>query len=570
MLTHIRIRNIALIASVELEFHAGLTVLTGETGAGKSILIDSINLGVGARSDRSLIRTGCEDASVEMLFDLSGQSAAQAQLAEFDIPCEGGELLVSRRLSLSGRNVCRINGTLATLAQLQAVMAHLIDLHGQHEHQSLLNEARHIELLDAFGGEELAALRAAYHSHWAQYRAALQQMRKLFGTEQERARRLDILAYQIDEIQAAALYDGEEEELAARIALLQHAQEIAQCGTQAYEQLYAGSEGYVPALDSIAHASQALSRVESYVPQLRALCARLESAAIELDDIAGDLRAILDDVHTDDHALESAHDRLDTIRRLQRKYGPTIADILRTLDTLLTEQTQLDTAQQRIEQMRAQIQTHEAALLTAGTRLSALRAKTAQAFERRILTQLADLGMPHSQFTARIHTVQGDMEHMATPTGFDTVAFYLSTNPGEPLKPLAQIASGGEMSRIMLAIKTICADADGIPTLIFDEIDTGISGEMARVTAEKLAAISRARQVLCVTHTAQIAAMGDNHLLIHKQTDGHTTATRVQALSAQQRREELARLVGGDQSALSRDHAAQLLGWSDTFKRALR
>ena len=569
MLTKLAINNIALIEAVELDFNDGLNVLTGETGAGKSILIDAMNLALGARSDKELIKSGCNEARVEMAFDTNGLASVREALAEMEMESGDEVLIISRQMNINGRNTCRINGIMATLAQLKRLTALLIDIHGQHEHQSLLNESRHMDVLDGFGGEELLARRALAAEAYGQYHKLSRTIKTLFGTAQERARRVDVLRYQTSEIKAANLVVGEEEELAAQLKLLQHAEEINNAIRLAYEGLYAGGERGAAALDSAGIAAHELGRIEQYGEEFRALKTRLETVIIEVEDIAQELRARTGAWEFDGNSLNDIESRMDAIRQLKRKYGNSIAAILQIYDDMAKELYALDNADEQMEDMAAELQKQEKRLLELSLQLTAMRKAAAERFSTLVEGQLSDLGMKHARFAVEFEERQGTVEELATAKGFDRLRFAISPNPGEPMKPLARIASGGEMSRIMLALKNIAADADSISTLIFDEIDTGISGNMARVVAEKLAQIALGHQVICVTHSAQIAAMGGSHFFIEKSTDGQSTRTMVTALDDSHRVAEIARLVGGEVSSLSGEHAAQMLQWSGRFRAGI-
>ena len=568
MLIRLQIHNIALIEAVELEFFPGLNVLTGETGAGKSILIDAMNLGLGARSDKELIKSGCSEARVEMAFDIAGNQAVAALLSEMELAGDDDTLILSRTLTAAGRNTCRVNGMMATVAQLKRLTAMLIDIHGQHEHQSLMNEARHMDMLDGFGGDAVLAQRAQVAESYASYHETQTRMRSLFGSEQERARRADILRYQVNEIQAARLVVGEDEELAEQLKRLQHAEEIAAAVRTAYEALYGGEETSA-ALDGAGTAAHELGRIAAYGDEYQSLRERLDVVVLEIEDIARELRHRTDDDAFDEGALNDIEVRMDLIRQLKRKYGGSIAAVLQTGEELAAELHALENADEEMAAMAADIARLEARLKERSDALTALRREAAARFGKLVEGQLADLGMAHARFDVEFEPREGSVEELASARGFDRLRFMISPNPGEPMKPLARIASGGEMSRIMLALKNIAARADSIPTLIFDEIDTGISGTMARVVAQKLAQIAADHQVICVTHTAQIAAMGASHFFIEKQTDGQRTQTCVTLLDDQRRVGELARLVGGEVSTLSGEHAAQMLDWSRKFREGL-
>lgn len=570
MLTKLAISNIALIESAEIDFGAGLNVLTGETGAGKSIIIDSMNLALGARSDKEIIKNGCAEARVEMAFDITGNGGVLEALGEMELDSGDDTLIISRQLNTSGRNVCRINGVMATVAQLRRITQMLIDIHGQHEHQSLLNESRHMDILDGFGGSDVIAARDAFSTVYLRYRKLMESMRSLFGTEQDRARRADILRYQIHEIKSANLAPDEDEELGQQLKMLQHAEEINKALQVAYDAVYSGGGTGAAALDSAGTAAHELSRIEQYGEDFKTLRNRLEQVVIELEDISTELRDRTGSQEFDENALNDVEARLDTIRQLKRKYGVSIQGILDTLASMQAELETLENADEQMERMTQQIKELEAELVQLGSKLTGLRQVAAARFEAQVVGQLADLGMKHSKFLVEFEARNGTVEETAAAKGFDRLRFLISPNPGEPLKPLAKIASGGEMSRIMLALKNIAANADSIPTLIFDEIDTGISGNMARVVAEKLANIALGHQVICVTHTAQIAAMGASHFFIEKSTDGQSTKTSITALDDDSRRDELGRLVGGDVSSLSREHAREMLEWSRKYREGLK
>lgn len=569
MLTRLEIHNIALIEAVELEFYAGLNVLTGETGAGKSILIDAMNLGLGARSDKELIKSGCNEARVEMAFDIAGNDAVATLLEEMEAVGDDGTLILSRTLTAAGRNTCRVNGHMVTVAQLKRLTALLIDIHGQHEHQSLMNEARHMDMLDGFGGETVLAQRVLVAKTYGQYHELQNRMRSLYGSEQERARRADILRYQVNEIQSARLVAGEDEELAEQLKRLQHAEEISGAVRAAYEGLYGGADTQA-ALDGANAAAHELGRIAAYGAEYQGLRERLDAVVVELEDIARDLRHRADAEEFDEGALNDIQNRMDAIRQLKRKYGGSVADVLRTGEELAAELHALENADEELERMSAEVARLEVRLKEHSDKLTALRLAAAQRFAKLVEGQLADLGMAHARFDVEFEPREGTVEELASARGFDRLRFVISPNPGEPMKPLARIASGGEMSRIMLALKNIAARADSIPTLIFDEIDTGISGTMARVVAQKLAQIAVDHQVICVTHTAQIAAMGASHFFIEKQTDGQRTQTSVTLLDEDRRVGELARLVGGEVSTLSGEHATQMLQWSRNYRQSIK
>jgi len=561
MLNRLIIRNIALIDFLEVDFADGLNVLSGETGAGKSIIIDSVNLVLGERADRDMIRTGAASAAVEAWFsDARGvEDILEEQQIEYN-----GELVLSRELSASGRNVCRVNGTLVTLGVLKAISDRLVDVHGQHEHQSLLDEKNHIAVLDSFDdaiGQTAAEVRQAY----TDYHEALRRLKSLFGSEGERERRIDILKFQINELKQANITEGEEEELQVQRARLHNAERIMEALSAAYAALYdAEPMNVLSALRDVSRRLSGLSDVDERYGQL---AASVDEAYYALEEVADSVRDDMDSALFDPDALERIEDRLALIASLRRKYGDPLVtgEFLRGLERELEE---LVNSEELQNELNEKAQALRETLYERCVRLSELRRAAAKRFETLVLQQLHDLGMQSAQFEVRFSDIPGIENAAFTANGFDTVEFYISTNRGEPVKPLRKVASGGEVSRIMLALKTVAADRGGIPTMIFDEIDTGISGRIAQVVAEKLAVISRGRQVVCVTHLPQIASMADRHFLIEKSSDENATHTRLSVLAGEDRTQEIARLAGGGSGA-SLAHAAEMLMRASEFKSSI-
>jgi DNA repair protein RecN (Recombination protein N) len=561
MLNRLIIRNIALIDALEVNFTDGMNVLSGETGAGKSIIIDSVNLVLGERADREMIRTGAKSATVEAWF--SDARGAEDILDEQQIE-HGGELVLSRELSASGRNVCRVNGTLVTLAVLKAISDRLVDVHGQHEHQSLLDEKNHIAVLDSFDdaiGQAAAEVKQAY----ADYNAVKGRLKSLFGSEGERERRIDMLTFQINELKQAAVAEGEEDELITQRARLHNVERIMEALSASYTALYDAEPMSV--LSALRDVSRRLSGLSDVDERYSELAASVDEAYYALEEVADSVRDDMDSALFDPDALEHIEDRLALIATLRRKYGDPLitGELLSGLERELEDLTNSEALQSELNE---QAQALRETLYERCVRLSELRRAAAQRFETLVMRQLYDLGMEDACFEVRFAALPDIKDAVFTASGIDTAEFFISTNRGEPTKPLRKVASGGEVSRIMLALKTVAADRGGIPTMIFDEIDTGISGRIAQVVAEKLAIISRGRQVVCVTHLPQIASMADKHFLITKSSDENATHTRLSALAGEARTQEIARLAGGGSGA-SLVHAAEMLKRASKFKTSI-
>lgn len=559
MLNKLIIRNIALIEELEVTLAEGMNVLSGETGAGKSIIIDSVNLVLGERADRELIRTGAAKAVVEAWFSGVNETVADI-LAAQEIE-EWPELVISRELSVTGKNVCRVNGTLITLAVLKEFSDALVDVHGQHEHQSLLSEKNHIAMLDGFApriDEEKAHVAKAY----AEYVNVVKRQRALFGSDGDRERRIDILKFQINEIKMANIAENEEEELIAQKARLNAAEKIMEALSFAYDALYEGES--FNALAVLKEASRRLAGIADVDERYDQMAARVDEAYYTIEEVSAAIRSDMGDDLFDANALEVVEERLALIASLKRKYGdPSVTGIF--ISNAEQDLRDLLDSADLLEQLSAKAQELKKELYQKSCALSERRRETALTFEQRVMEQLADLGMVSAVFSVRFDE-RADIESCSfSKNGIDTVEFYMSTNLGEPPKPLKRIASGGEVSRIMLALKNIAADRGGIPTMIFDEIDTGISGHIAQVVAEKLQCISRGRQVVCVTHLPQIASMADRHFLVTKKSDAETTRTFLLPLNQDMRVDEIARLAGGD-SQVSKAHALEMIKNADIFK----
>lgn len=590
MLTEISIEQFALIEQLRLSFGSGLNVLTGETGTGKSIILDAVQAVLGGRVSTDVVRTGEQRAVVEAVFDLSDAPQKAVALREMGIPVEDDQLLVVRReIARTGRGSIRLNGRTATVGMLREATDGLVDLHGQHEHQSLLQAEKHLELLDQYGGSllqkegkplemldryaggPLLLLREQTAEVVRELHRVQEELSSLLGDERDRARREDLLRYQVEELTAANLKEGEEEELEAERQVLAHAEKLKHAAEAAYADLYEGSGPQLSAHDLLGQVRERLSDVLRHDPSLGEVMEMVEAALVHVQEASHALAAYRDRIDDDPARLSQVEARLDLIHSLRRKYGDSVAEMLAYLKEIREELDKLEHSQELIEKLQAE----EAALGARAERLAAelskARREAARELSSRVEKELADLGMAHAKFAVMVEQpAQATFQHI-TPRGWDRVEFLFSPNPGEPLKPLAKIVSGGEMSRIMLALKVILARVDGIPTLVFDEIDTGISGRAAQAVAEKLARIAGDRQVLCVTHLPQVAAMADTHFQISKMAEQGRTVTRVAMLDEEGRAGELARMIGGAElSAATMAAAAEMLKMADSQKRKVR
>ena len=549
MLQKLVVTNIALMDALTINFHEGFSALTGETGAGKSILIEAVGFVLGERASRESIRTGEQKASAEGWFRIKEDSPAAAFLKEREL-YEGEETVLYRELNQSGRNVCRINGTLVTAGEMKKLGELLVDMHGQHAHQSLLDADTHLGLLDAFAGdaEQLQSMRSQRETALA----AREKRQKLQRAMGERARRLGVIDYELKEINGVALTDGEEEALFQQRRKLQNFAQVQENLQGAYDALY-GESG---ALGSVSEASRCLNALKEYGAEYEASAQQTEGAYYALEDVSYTLRDALRELAYDPGALEEIEGRLFLIEELKRKYGVSIAEILRYRDGLEKENQALLGGEETLAELEKQEKEAVDAFRREALALSAFRREAAQRLKTVIEKNLQDMGMAHASFTAGFTAVP--CEELGE-NGVDAMEFLFSANRGEGEKPLVKVASGGEISRIMLAFKAALLEADAIDTLIFDEIDTGISGLIAHTVAKKMRQLSRSHQVLCVTHLAQIAAYADRQYFIHKETLGDKTVSRARELTEEERPAELARIMGSVHDEAALEHARGLL-----------
>ena len=560
MLELLHIENIAVIQEADIQFAPGFNALTGETGAGKSIVIDAMGAVLGGRTSRDLIRTGAARAFVSAQF--SGVPADLPGLKENGIaPDEEGSLLLQRDISADGRNVCRINGRPVSVAQLRAIGSELLNIHGQHDGTQLLDEERHGEYLDRFGRTEgpLSAYRAAYDAMEALHR----QMEALRMDEAEKARRMDSLRFQIDELERAQLVPGEEETLLERRSLLRNGEKYLAALAGADCALSGGDEGG-GAVSALRDAEEALYGVRTLSEDLGNLYERLKAARCEVYDLAESVRDKREEFDFSPGELDDVEARADQLYRLKKKYGATVEDMLAYLDKCRAELDAMETADDTLIRLEGQMKKARAAVDAAGAELTKVRQAAARVLEERIQRELRELDMARVRFA--IDFAAKD----PSPDGCDAIRFLMSANAGEDLRPIARIASGGELARIMLALKNVLAEQESVGTLVFDEVDTGVSGRAAQKVAEKLAQVSRHKQVLCVTHLPQLAAMADTHFSVEKGERDGRTYTRVVLLDREARKAELARITGGanvTQALLQ--SAGELLDAAERYRKTL-
>ena len=560
MILSMRMHNIALIEDLTLEFSEGLHVMTGETGAGKSIVVDAVNLVLGGRADRDLIRTGTEKAWVEAVFDAGdskevAQWAQEQSLEDFD-----GIVTLYREITRTGRNLCRVCGVVMPVSQLKEVAALLMDVHGQHEGQFLMNSQFHLLFLDAAGGEDYQALLARVDEAYQAFITNHRQYGRLVRENEKKQYRMESLKKSLEELKKAKLKPGEEERLTEEKERFRHSEKIA-TAVQTAHQAISASDDSESVLTRVKEAMNALKGLSSLGEPYASLAQRCESSYYELEELGYELSALAENGEFDPARAELVETRLDLIRRMERKYGDTIPEILAEQERMQEEYDNYASLDQQIATMGAEHKRLLSAYRALARELTAARHVLADAFEQNMMTQLKDLGMGSTVFKVSFALRPEGKVLMPQSVGDDVIEFMISPNPGEPLKPLSKIASGGELSRLMLAIKSLEAEKGGVGTMVFDEIDTGISGRMAQVVAEKMAVIARNRQVICVTHLPQIAAMAAHQFLVEKRVEGERTNTSVRKLDDDARVSEVARMLGGadgsEGSACT--HAAHML-----------
>ncbi len=563
MLLELHIKNFALIDKVDMTFSKGLNVLTGETGAGKSILIDSVNFILGDKQNKDIIRTGQEIAYVEAVFDFQNKEIE-------DILIENGVeaeeiLIISREINQSGKSISRINGRTVTIGFLKQIGRFLVDIHGQHEHQSLLNEVGHIDILDSFCGEGLKILKKEYLELFLKNKEIEKQLEKLVTDEQYKLRRIDLLSFQIQEISEAKLISDEDNELGKRKIVLANSEKIFSTLSSVYQKIYEGREEEC-AYDEIGKSLINLESIAGYDEKIKYMKDGLEDIYYKLGDIIENIRKYIEHSGFDPNELDEIENRLDIISKLKRKYGNTIEEIIAYYNKSCIELEQIQKSDELINELHKQKSDNLKKLNKVADQMSVIRKEVSEKLKQQIESELKYLGMERAIFKAEINE-----KSSLTENGRDEVYFIMTANPGEPLRQLSKVASGGEMSRIMLAIKSVIADIDRIPTLIFDEIDIGISGRTAQSVAEKMFQISSNHQILSVTHLPQIASMADVHFRIQKTTQNEITTTDVKKLDNNNQIDELARMLSGTViTDLTRKHAKEVLELANIKKNEIR
>ncbi|NBH61031.1 DNA repair protein RecN [Anaerotruncus sp. 80] len=535
MINHISIQNFAIIENTEIDFEEGLNIITGETGSGKSIVIEAISLALGSRADSAFVRHGAQKAVVQLAGELYGE-----------------DIVITREVSAAGKNLCKLNGQLVTLGELSETCRRLADIHGQYDNQSLLNPDNHIKLVDSFHGEQITPIKEAYQVAYASYQDTKSRLTKLLSAEQDNLKKLDFYRFEQSEIENAHLTPGEDESLSERISILQNSEKIFDAIETAYGLL---SDGDRDVLSSMGTGLHALQSISEYSKEIQTLTEEFADIYYRLEDLSSELRRIRDDVTFSPEELDDSITRISQIDGLKKKYGSTIEEILTYYDTISEELNQIENFDDVKAQLQAEADAAYKALSEKAAQLTEVRKASAKELENAIESELHDLNFGSAKLS-----INFQCSETFGPDGNDDVEFLISTNKGEPLKPLVKIASGGEISRIMLAIKNITGTYDNIPTMIFDEIDAGISGITASIVGRKLHQIAKNHQIICITHLPQIAASGDTHYRIYKEETDSNTFTTVEKLSDTETIDEIARLLGGENiTETTRKSAVELM-----------
>ena len=555
MLRKLFINNFALIDKLEIEFLPGFSVMTGETGAGKSIVVDAVDIAIGGPGLTEFIRSGEEKAVVEAFFEIDGNNRVTKLLEQYGYLQEEGELLIlTRELVKTGKNLCRINGRQVNLSVYREITQLLVDIYAQHHQQSLLDPQKHIELLDAYGGLPLLAVKKQLAEHYALYEQLQNRFKQLEASEKEQTRMADIYRYQWEEIEKFGLKPNEDMALEEEKHILNHSEKLAYLTNSAYEVLYEGSNGKA-VTDLIHEAVNACREAGDIDEVLRPVCEALESALYQIEDAAREVKAYADKVEADPVRLEEVENRLNSLGQLKKKYGNTIAEILEYKEKVAASMALFENYEEELQKLKDSLADAESQYNRVAAELSQARKVAAEKLKVQITAELRELNMPDVSFE-----VAATLKKSPAVNGLDELEFLISANKGEPLKPLAKIVSGGEVSRIMLAFKTILAKLDAVTTLIFDEVDTGIGGHALQAVARKLSYIGQDRQVICVTHAPQIAGFGDHHYIAVKSSNSGRTVTSVQKLTTQERVDEMARmLAGGQVTETARKHAEEII-----------
>jgi DNA repair protein RecN (Recombination protein N) len=553
MLVEMTIENFAIIESLTLSFHEGMTTLTGETGAGKSIIIDALGLLAGSRASVDVIRQGADRCHLEGVFDWPKNPQFFALMQELLVNQEEDYLVVQRDIALNGKSICRVNGHVVTLANLKRIGRFLVDIQGQNEHQSLLQADQHQRLLDEFGGSDFQLALTEYKALYKEWQALAKTVLSRKKNEQSYVQRLDMLRYQVDEIEQAELVSGEEESLTEERDKLLNFQKIVDAFASVHQLLSTDDHGV---LDNVSLAANELESVASFGKEYELLSESLTTVYYQLQDVAADLSRQMDILEFDEQHLHQIEDRLEIIHQLKRKYGESVEFILAYYEKISLELLETAQSDGQLDQLESLLKEKEEQVAKKAAILHENRKEIARRLEKAIMNELRELYMEHTQFAVRFEALsQGYNEF-----GKDDVLFYLSANPGEPLRPLEKVASGGEISRILLALKTVFSTSQELTSIVFDEVDTGVSGRVAQAIAEKISQIGRRSQVLCITHLPQVAAFADFQYFISKTVQNNRTKTTVVELTKEERVEEIARmLAGAEVTTLTKEHAKELL-----------
>lgn len=563
MILDLNIENFAIIDRISVSFKEGLNVITGETGTGKSIVVDAINLLLGERADRSFVRYGSEEATIEAVFQIDRISSVRLLLEKFGIRCEDdGTLLVSRQIYISGRSVARVNGRTVTVTMLREIVSKLIDIQGQNQNQGLVSPKSQMNLLDSLGGNRVAELRESIRLNFQEYSSIEKEIASLQGDEMEKERKMDLLRFQIEEIESANLLDGEEDELMKRYSILSRGEDVKRAVEKSIFELSEGDFSGSAILERLHSAYSGLNGVEELDEQLKRFADEMLSAYYQLQELSRDMVEYSSSMEYSSEELEMISSRIDLLNNLKRKYGNTIEEIKSYCKQITEDLYRIENMDREIEILTARSKEVYEKLIEQSKSLSDIRADLSLELEKSIVNELKQVNMKDSVFKVAISERESVSEY-----GLDRVEFMMSTNIGQPLKLLSKVASGGEMSRIMLSFKNVIAEKDEIATLIFDEIDAGISGRTAQLVGEKIYGVSKTHQIICITHLPQIAVMGDAHYAISKRIEGEVTTAVIDELDNQQKVDEITRLIGGATvTDTTRNHAKEMLELSERFK----
>ena len=564
MLTHLSIKNIAVIDKAQIDFSDGFNILTGETGAGKSIIINSLNILKGERASKELIRTGEQSARVDGIFTVSDE--IKNEISDIiGIDFDENEIMISREFNLDGKNSVRINGSPITLSMLKSIGEYFVNIHGQHDSTSLLVKKSHLGFLDDFGGEKLKDALEEYKNVHAEYQDVKSKLEKLNTDETEKERRMDLLKYQIEEIEVANLSLNEEDDLTERRNFLANAQKISENCLAAFDKLYDGEETGNSAHDLIWEAVKLIEQITEFNSDMDTVCKELTDVTYIISDNSHAIKKFADSLECNEYELNEIEERLDVIYNLKRKYGVSVGDVLKYLEKIKKEYAEIEHSEEQIKFLTEKLKELELSRLEKAEKLSLLRKENAKILSEKICSELCDLEMAKTVFEVKIEDTE------FSNSGKDDVEFLISTNLGELPKPLSKIASGGELSRIILAIKSVITGEKSAETLIFDEVDTGVSGKTAQKIGEKLYKMTKSAQVICITHLAQIASLADKHFLIEKKTENGRTKTEIMPIDGENRISEIARILGGEViTDLTRENAKEQILLANDIKKKIK